>query len=382
MVEGYTDVISLFQAGIENVVASSGTSLTPEQIRLIARFTKNVTILYDGDPAGIKASLRGIDLILEEGLNVRIVLFPDGDDPDSFARKHSTTEVMDFISQHAVDFIRFKTTLLLHESSNDPIRKAELIRDIVETISRVQDGIKRSIYIRQCAEQMEIPEQVLIIELNKLRKNLYRKADDQQQAELAEKLMEMEYLPQQSESSEMTAWYQEREIIRLLLNYGDRLFVINGDQQTQVTVREFILNEILPEGFGFDDEVFAGIFSYFTSQLAAEFVHMLHTDQSPEIMRLKEKALELMMNKYELNDWESKGIFVKTEEINFNDAIVNPIYHLKLRRAQMLKRKNSLSLKDRNNWTDEELNEILGKQKMLESFIYQLSKHLGIVTLE
>ncbi|HQO87129.1 MAG TPA: DNA primase, partial [Bacteroidia bacterium] len=182
LVEGYTDVVSLFQAGVENVVASSGTSLTPEQIRLIARFTGNITILYDGDPAGIKASLRGIDLILEEGLNVKVVLFPDGDDPDSFARKNSTIQLIDYISKNAVDFIGFKTSLLLEEVANDPVRKAALIRDIVESISRIPDGIKRSLYTSQCATQMDVPEQVLITELNKIRRNLYKKDNEHQQA--------------------------------------------------------------------------------------------------------------------------------------------------------------------------------------------------------
>ena len=144
LVEGYTDVVSLHQAGIENVVASSGTSLTVDQIRLISRYSKNVTVLYDGDPAGIKASLRGIDLILEEGLNVRVLLFPDGEDPDSFARKVSTVELKEFLQKNAVDFISFKTKLLLAEAANDPIKKAALIKDIVSTIAKVPDAINRS----------------------------------------------------------------------------------------------------------------------------------------------------------------------------------------------------------------------------------------------
>ena len=161
LVEGYTDVISMHQSGIENVVASSGTSLTEGQIRLISRFTKNVTVIYDGDSAGIKASLRGIDMILREGLNVRVVLLPDGDDPDSFARKHNATELRDFILGHEEDFISFKTRLLLDEAQGDPLKKAALISDIVQSISVIPDAITRSVYTRECAKQMEIDEQVL-----------------------------------------------------------------------------------------------------------------------------------------------------------------------------------------------------------------------------
>lgn len=381
LVEGYTDVVSLFQAGVENVVASSGTSLTPEQIRLIARFTGNITILYDGDPAGIKASLRGIDLILEEGLNVKVVLFPDGDDPDSFARKNSTTQLIDYISKNAVDFIGFKTSLLLKEVANDPMRKAALIRDIVESISRIPDGIKRSLYTSQCATQMDVPEQVLITELNKIRRNLYKKDNEHQQAELVEKLIEMEYLPQQTILTETNAWYQEQEIIRLLLNYGDKNFNYQGGEQ-QKTVREFILEQILPDGFGFDDEIFAGVFSYLMSMSTADFLSMLKTENSSDLEKLRSKTHELLMNKYELSDWESKGIYVKTEENNFNEAIMNPINHIKLKRVQILKRKNSLLLKEESNISDERMDEILSKQKVYETYINALSKLLGIVTLE
>ena len=381
LVEGYTDVVSLFQAGVENVVASSGTSLTPEQIRLIARFTGNITILYDGDPAGIKASLRGIDLILEEGLNVKVVLFPDGDDPDSFARKNSTIQLIDYISKNAVDFIGFKTSLLLEEVANDPVRKAALIRDIVESISRIPDGIKRSLYTSQCATQMDVPEQVLITELNKIRRNLYKKDNEHQQAELVEKLIEMEYLPQQTILTETNAWYQEQEIIRLLLNYGDKNFNYQGGEQ-QKTVREFILEQILPDGFGFDDEIFTGVFSYLMSMSTADFLSMLKTENSSDLEKLRSKTHELLMNKYELSDWESKGIYVKTEENNFNEAIMNPINHIKLKRVQILKRKNSLLLKEESNISDERMDEILSKQKVYETYINALSKLLGIVTLE
>ena len=169
LVEGYTDVISMHQAGIENVVASSGTALTQGQIRLIHRFTSNITVLYDGDAAGIKAALRGIDLLLEDGMNVKVVLLPDGEDPDSFARKHNASQFAEFIKQNETDFIRFKTRLLLDDAGTDPIKRSSLITDIIRTVAIIPDNIARSIYIRECSSMMEIDEQVLLNEVNKIR---------------------------------------------------------------------------------------------------------------------------------------------------------------------------------------------------------------------
>ena len=169
LVEGYTDVISMHQSGVENVVASSGTALTHGQIRLIHRFTNNITVLYDGDAAGIKAAIRGIDLLLEEGMNVKVVLLPDGEDPDSFARSHSASEFTEFIRQNETDFVRFKTKLLLAEAGNDPVKRSALIGDIIRTIAIVPDNITRTIYIRECSAKMEIDEQVVLNEVNKIR---------------------------------------------------------------------------------------------------------------------------------------------------------------------------------------------------------------------
>ena len=182
LVEGYTDVISMHQAGITNVVASSGTSLTPGQIRLIHRFTPNITVLYDGDAAGIKASIRGIDLLLEEGMNVKVVLLPDGEDPDSYAQSNNASDFIDFIDKNQVDFIRFKIQLLLDEIGNDPIKKAGLIQDVVHSISLIPDNIVRSVYAKECATQLDIDEKVVLAEIQKIlrvrrEKELVRKSN-------------------------------------------------------------------------------------------------------------------------------------------------------------------------------------------------------------
>ena len=182
LVEGYTDVISMHQAGIENVVASSGTALTQGQIRLIHRFTSNITVLYDGDAAGIKAALRGIDLLLEDGMNVKVVLLPDGEDPDSFARKHNASQFSEFIKQSETDFIRFKTRLLLDDAGPDPIKRSSLITDIIRTVAIIPDNIARSIYIRECSAMMEIDEQVLLNEVNKIRLSKEERQNMQGQA--------------------------------------------------------------------------------------------------------------------------------------------------------------------------------------------------------
>lgn len=224
LVEGYTDVISLHQSGIENVVASSGTSLTLEQIRLIHRYTPNITILYDGDAAGIKASFRGIDMILSEGMQVRVVLFPDGEDPDSYSRNNSSTVVQSFLVEEARSFIIFKASILLKESENDPIKKATAIREIVKSISVIPDAISRSVYITQCAQEFEIQEQVLVLELNKMLRDQIKKSVQAQ--EQFDPIFENEIAPKQEQtdfSTKQRIHLQERRLLQLLLNSGNDL---------------------------------------------------------------------------------------------------------------------------------------------------------------
>src|ERR1700712_5583047 len=205
LVEGYADVISVHQAGIENVVASSGTSLTVEQIKLIGRLTKNVTILYDGDAAGIKASLRGLDMILEEGLNVKVVLFPDGHDPDSFVRTFGTNGFKKHIAENKKDFILYKTNILLKEAGNDPIKKAEVIREIVESVAKIPDSIKASVFIKECSYILQIDERALLSELNKMRQAKAKK-DGQQSPSSSSS-----YYSKQEEAPEEINWDEPGE---------------------------------------------------------------------------------------------------------------------------------------------------------------------------
>jgi DNA primase len=230
LVEGYTDVISMHQAGIENVVASSGTSLTTEQIRLIKRFTSNITILYDGDAAGIKASLRGIDMILEEGMNVKVLLFPDNEDPDSFARSHSSTEVIDFISKNETDFVLFKTKLLMDDAQNDPIKRATLIQDIVSSVAHIPDAIVRSVYIKECSVILNTDEKIIYSHINKIRRD---KAEQRYKTQwpVSE---ETTVTPATQLSYHNDTDNIERELIRFLLMYGDKIITFPGDNEGDV----------------------------------------------------------------------------------------------------------------------------------------------------
>jgi len=271
LVEGYTDVISLHQSGIENVVASSGTSLTTDQIRLIRKFTPNITILYDGDPAGIKASFRGIDMILEQGMNVKVVLFPDGEDPDSYARKHSSSDLDAFIATHADDFIAFKTRLLLDETKNDPIKKAGLIHEIIQTISLIPDPIIRPLYVRECSEIMQIAEQTLMNELNRLLRKKKLKGID---AEVQEQLPETPpvALPQEPAIDLTDCSAQEFDIVRLLLCYGNQEMVIEQPEPEEpaapaeplrIKVAGYICNDLRENQIAFDSPLYQRIFDEF-----------------------------------------------------------------------------------------------------------------------
>ena len=269
LVEGYTDVISMHQAGIENVVASSGTSLTTEQIRLIKRFTPNVTVLYDGDAAGIKASLRGIDMLLEEGMNVKVALFPDGEDPDSFARKHSSTQFETFLKENEKDFISFKTKLLSDEAQNDPLRRAELIKDIVRSIGAIPDAITRTVYIKECSRLMNIGEEVLLSEVVKFRRTkLYGKIDAP-----PDKQEETPKTAAPPETTDPQLYFEkaEEEIMCYLLKYGMRhLFTVTHDEQERaVSVAEYITGELLNDEIDLKNPLYRQLFDEYR-QLTGE----------------------------------------------------------------------------------------------------------------
>jgi DNA primase len=385
LVEGYTDVISLHQSGIENAVASSGTSLTQEQIRLISRYTKNVTILYDGDFAGIKASLRGIDLILEEGLNVKVVLFPDGDDPDSYAKKVSVTELKEYIKSNAKDFIGFKTGLLLKEAANDPVKKAGLIRDIVTSISKIPDGITRSTYIQQCSIQLEIAEQVLVNEMNKLRRDAFKKQSASDESDAVDQLFDSIVNPEQNITEENDTYHQEKEIIRLLMNYGDKEFIIEQETeekefiQVKYLVRDFILTELGNDEIELHNVVFSRIFNLFKTNSSGLNQQFFFQHSEEEVKKI---AFDLISEKHELSEeWENKGIFIKREEQLLRHAVMSTVYMLKIKRVQQLKKENQEEIK-RMSESGSDVTSLLEQQRLLENVKSELTKYLGIVVVK
>ena len=248
LVEGYTDVISMHQSGIENVVASSGTSLTTGQIHLLRRFTKNITVLYDGDSAGIKASLRGIDMLLEEGMNVKVLLLPDGEDPDSFARGRNAQQYRDYINAHQTDFIKFKTNLLLSECGDAPIKRAGLVTDIVRSISVIPSEIVRQIYARECAAAMSVSEAVIVSEIAKMRRdgNAQPQAETQQPSEAEPADAPAAETPAPTERQE-TLSPEERALLALIVKYGERKFEGSEDK----CLAAFVRDELETDGLGF-----------------------------------------------------------------------------------------------------------------------------------
>lgn len=332
MVEGYTDVMSMHEAGIENVVASSGTSLTQEQIRLIKRFTPNMTILYDGDPAGIKASLRGIDLVLEEGMNVKIVLLPDGEDPDSYSKKISNEEFALYLKEKETDFIRFKTQLLLAESNNDPTQKANLIRDIVKSIAVIPEGITRTVYIKECSVVMEVSEEILYHEVNKLR----------QQKSFQERnrypgLEDLPVPPVQAVKPviyKTISFYSEKEVIRLLLKYGSSEFerIVDKDDGREeiITVSDYIVKEITSDDLSFDDRICSKIFAdfrFYSEQglIPGDKHFVKHED--PDISRF---SADVLSESHELSRiWKEKQTYVETEDMKLRDVVPDAVLKFK-----------------------------------------------------
>jgi DNA primase len=373
LVEGYTDVISLHQAGIENVVASSGTSLTHDQIRMIERYTKNITILYDGDSAGIKASLRGIDMIIEAGMNVKIVLFPDGEDPDSYARKHHPSEVEDFIAKNSANFILFKTRLLLEETKDDPIRKSALIKEIVHTISLIPDGITRTLYVRECANLMGITELVLVNEINKLLRNKYSKSAAEGEKPAVEALLQQPIpTPQQAEYDPDTAEFQEREIIRLLLLFGGENIsfeVLNAENQPETvsfTIAEYVVRDILNDDLGFDHPQLAQIFNEFAAGTEKEEAPSRAYFLSHPVKELATLAIDLVFTPYELSEnWEKNHILIHSEDKRIRETILEALHAFKSKKIDRMMTviQKKIQLKPPDNEVDALLKELLELKK-------------------
>jgi DNA primase len=381
LVEGYTDVLSLHEANIENVVASSGTSLTQEQVRLIKRFTQNITILYDGDEAGIKASLRGIDIVLEEGMNVKIVLLPDGEDPDSYSKKVSNEEFTKYLKTKETDFIRFKTQLLLSEAQNDPVKKANLIRDIVKSIAVIPETISRTVYIKECSTLLEITEPVLYHEVSRLRQQ--KTFQDRNKYPGPEDLPVPRITPVKQISQVAGTYYSEREIIRLLLKYGSEVYekkISPEDGKEKVTmIADYIVNEIVLDELSFDNSVFAKIFGDYCFHVEhglfpgdKHFVR--HPD--PEISGI---SADLLSDSHELSSiWRNKQTYVETEIMKLKEIVPQSVLKFKSDKILLLKRKIIHQIEEAAKANDtERIMNLQKKNIVLDKALAKISKNLG-----
>ena len=379
LVEGYTDVISMHQSGVENVVASSGTALTPGQIKLIHRFTNNITVLYDGDVAGIKASLRGIDMLLEEGMNIKVCLLPDGEDPDSFARKHNATEFQKFIQDNETDFIRFKTTLLLEDAGKDPIKRAELIGNLVQSISIIPEAIVRDVYIKECSQLLRVEDKLLVSEVAKRRETQAEKqaeqrnretrknntARDAAQAPLPDGVQPpypedmppypmdgeipnggaplppetaeyVSYIPQEGKEGQEFYKY-ERLILQMVVRYGEKVLCNVPDEEGKeipITVTEYVVNDLKEDELAFHNPLHRQMLTEAAEHIhnegfTAERYFLAHPD--PIISKL---STELIADRYQLSKYHSKAQRLVTDEerlfelvptlmINFKFAIIS-----------------------------------------------------------
>lgn len=320
LVEGYTDVISLYQAGIKNVVASSGTALTKEQVQLIRRFTQNMVILYDGDAAGVKAALRGLDIVLEQGLNVKLVLLPDNEDPDSFVKKNGTDATLEFIEKKQQDFILFKATQGIEEVKNDPVKKSEVIKDIVESIAKVDDNIKRQLYIKHCAQIVDVPENILVNETNKIRTQHFKKSNqfNQGDGEAINDYVKSEVDHTQAVSKTPELYYQEKDIIRILLEHGDK------EMTEENSVAEYVIFELVD--IDFKNDVFGRIIKLYMdawqNNMPLEEVKNLNNITDAEV---KSCLVELMSSQYELspNWFDRHEIIVKDANRTYKTDVVS-----------------------------------------------------------
>jgi DNA primase len=369
LVEGYTDVISFYQSGVENTVASSGTALTSDQIRLVSRLTNNITVLFDGDAAGIRASIRGIDLILEQGMNVKVVAFPDGEDPDSFAKSVSTEELKVYLKENAQDFIQFKVSLLLKDAADDPVKKAGLIREIVQSIAKIPSAIQREVYVQECASIMQISEKVLFGELAQIRtKNEREDTRHSQQCKSLQIVQTDE--PKLIKVNQLNIL--EKHLIEILLLYGNSEtefidFVEEENEEGEFhlvkhkftnTVSKEIYLHLQDDEMEFSNTTFKSIYY--------DIIHQLNQDERISIEKLVNHedpnismtVSDLLMNdeRYLLSDWVGKNIYVKSKERQLPELVMKAIYNIRrvLIEEKILEIKNQI-LESENRREDLEL---------------------------
>ena len=389
MVEGYTDVMTLHQGGITNVVASSGTSLTEEQIRLVNRFTKNITIIYDGDKAGINAAIRGLDLVLKEDMNVRLVLLPDGEDPDSFFKKNGTQNFKDFLKANRKDFIAFKTELLLSENGNDPVKRASILRDLTNTVALIPDAIKRLTYISQLSTQLEIEEKVLIEEVdkednkhkkekfNQLQRDKLREArlsgDTDVTVEKKEEIITIKPLETNPDI------IQERNLIRLLVTGGDKTF----EDQQDLTIGNYILDILKDYLDFFEDPISKKIVEFGIERInSGRTIEPKDFINHPDI-EISKTSVDYTMSKYEYAKWEERGVYLQTQpmpEKNFKKDTYQSILRFRMHKVKKEIREVELLLKSPDITDEQKMIDIQVLQALLKER-NEISKELTQIVL-
>jgi DNA primase len=386
LVEGYADVLASHQASIENVVASSGTSLTTEQIRLIGRFTQNITILYDGDAAGIKASLRGLDMILEEGLNVKVVLFPDGHDPDSYMHSVGAGAFKTYIENNRKDFILYKANTLLKEAGNDPIKRAGIIRDIVESIAKIPDDIKASVFIRECSNLLQVEERILLSELNKMRAARFKKVG--QPAQTYRPSGQPEGPPDNlfDDSTESTTdtttadndRRQEEEIIRLLLSYGHEL--VSWDNIDNMYIGSFIMQNLADVTF--EDEICRQIIQHYKEEIENGHLPTANQFIKSDNREIADLAITLSSSPYTLSEnWYNKHqIYVRDETVNLKATILGGLFHLKKRKVDRILLDLLREIKEETDAANQEI--LMSRYAYIKNVEKEISRFLGSVILK
>ncbi|MEZ5021511.1 MAG: DNA primase [Bacteroidales bacterium] len=388
LVEGYTDVLSMHESGVENVVASSGTALTQEQIRLIKRFTPNITMLYDGDPAGIKASLRGTDMVLEEGMNVRIVVLPDGEDPDSYSKKVSDEEFKKYLKENETDFIRFKTKILLDEAQSDPVRRANLVREVVRSIAVIPDQITRTVYVKECSTQLSMPEEVVLDEVMKLRKQpgfQNRNAwpgQDTVTGSLTELQPATGTAPSQRQKKpQETSYYSEKEILRLLIRYGSEVLSRNLDKESGIetitTVADYIITEINEDGLKFDDPLLAAMFEEINFSVGQGLIPVDRNFVHHANPAISAAVVDMLTEQYTLSRiWGKFGAFPETEEMKLKEIVPDAVLKFKGDKIKMMQKEIRKAIIEAGN-DDEKISALQEQYKAMTSLQKKISAGLG-----
>ncbi len=379
LVEGYTDVISLSQAGIENVISSSGTSLTEGQIRIVKRFTSNITILYDGDAAGVKAALRGIDLILEQDMNVHIVLLPENDDPDSFVKAKGSNGLQTYIEENKKDFIFFKTDVLMKEAGDDPIKKTGVIKSIVSSIAHIPDSLKRALYIRECGNLLDLSEEILVAETNKIIRAKFKREQRQSNFTRRDEDSFVRPKPTKSNDQKKPSYagddYQERDLVRILLNLGHQQY----DENT--TVAEYMIFNIKDLMDSFSNDLYKSIFleSAELIETDGKFSPNYFVNHNIEDVRLA--CIDLMQDQYEYANWENQGLYLQTQkepDKNHEEDSKQAILRFKERKLRKNMKEISERLNDKN--IDDEMKTLLiTAQISYKSTLNEIHKELGTV---